>query len=206
MGYSSVGDSVKQNPSRLTSVSFSKPYSINSSTTLSGSNISVVSTTSETTHTIPVIGIGGFNGKSAYELAVDAGFDGSLADWLQSLTAGSSTNMIVAGEDLNGETVVTLDSQNQARVFDVTNSVYVNAPVFVTTHAGAEGSVVSSIASGYLNYPPGGLTPGMDLYIGLGGRISLFLPPSAAFGRVIGQAINESTIWICPGPGIVLQN
>jgi hypothetical protein len=183
---------------------------VNSTSTVLSGAVAVSNTTSTTEHAIPVIGRGGFNGKSAYQIAVDLGFVGTLQDWVNSLRGPAGADdvrnfQVTLGSSIGGESVITLDSNGTATILDVTDPSHLGRPVLITTQAGISGAVVASISAGRLDYPPANLIPSQPVFAGPGGQLAQALSNTAAFALVVGNAISPNTIWIDVQPGVLLK-
>lgn len=66
-------------------------------------------------------GIHGENGKSAYELAVEAGYTGTSAEWLEDLKGEDGFSPIVSATSIPSGTRVTITDAVSSTVFDVMN-------------------------------------------------------------------------------------
>jgi hypothetical protein len=139
-----------------------------------------------------------FRGYSAYEIALQNGFEGTEEEWLQSLQ-GASPTYTASGAISSGRVVVCLN--NTAAYFDPTSNA---EPSGITRTAAINGDLVSVVLGGPVQIPGWGLTPGAVYYAGSNG--TLISNPDSAVGRVqiIGVAEDANTLLVNIQPPIIL--
>lgn len=144
----------------------------------------------------------GQRGYSAYELAVQNGFNGTLADWLASLAATDAHNLLA-------EVVATGD----IAAFDPVVSLGVTADSSNLAHRGKLlGIAQAAIASGFsgnlttagvITNPAWSWNVGAVIYLSMS-TLSEIAPIVGAFSQQVGVAISATQIDVNIGPAVGL--
>lgn len=137
----------------------------------------------------------GLRGYSAYEIAVQNGYTGTIQQWLNSLN-GVSVISIVAAVAIGSNRVI-LSSGNYA---DNTNISEIGLVVGISKSAVNIGELVSVVYSGELNGFTG-LIVNQSVYVSVNGTLTQTIPTSGYIQK-LGVATSSSTILIHIDPPI----
>lgn len=146
-------------------------------------------------------------GRSAYESAVAAGFEGSEQDWLDSLAAGGVTAVPIlrrtlpASAALSGHRAVIERPDGTLRYPSLADPDDAALICGLSENAAAQGGAVSVTTSGPVDHAGWAWTPG-PVFAGDDGVLSQS-PPSGAWVRQIGVAISSSRVLVQPGLAIL---
>lgn len=109
---------------------------------------------------------------------------------------GDSTITAEAAEALGGHRAVAWRSDRTIELADNTTSAHRWATVGVTTGAASLGAEASIQAGGLLVEPSWSWTPLGLIYLGTAGALTQTPPTAPAFLRVLGHAIDATSMWV----------
>lgn len=152
----------------------------------------------------------GRDGKSAYQVAVDNGFVGTEAEWLESLQgsgsgSGSASNSIEAIADgtVNGHRAVRVTGSDKVALVDSTNAAQAGTVIGISTTAASDGQTVTVQVIGEIDEPTFNFTPG-PVYFDDVGRLTQTVPTSG-FIQQVAVALSATVVVVQIGPPIVLN-
>lgn len=106
-----------------------------------------------------------------------------------------------AATAISGHTVITLDAEGNALPADPTNLAHANTITGISIGAATAGGQVTAITSGSLAHSGWAFTPGLPVFVGLGGVVTQS-PPAAVWQKAIGVARGATVIVVELQPAI----
>lgn len=151
-----------------------------------------------------VKGNDGAEGKSAYEIWLQAGNTGTTNDFLASITAGLIDFYTAGSGGVNGGQVVFVTTTNTVQAANSSNVTHAGRIVGIASATTAESDTVRVQKAGSIICPVWNLTPGNIYYLGAGGDIAS-TPPTTGFVQKIGVAETSTKLVIQIEPAILLN-
>lgn len=102
---------------------------------------------------------------------------------------------------LSGHRLV-VPTGTQVEYADNSDMTDIGKPVFLTTGAAMSGDPVTLVARGLLREPTWAWTAGL-IYAGANGLLTQ-TAPTTGYLRVIGEALDATTVWVDPRPPFIL--
>lgn len=113
-------------------------------------------------------------------------------------SSGAESVSITAAVALSGHRAIALDAAGDAIYADASDATAFRA-IGVSTGAAILGNTVTVRQLGAMDWPAGGLTPGVPLYLGAAGALS-HTPPVTGYVRQIAVALDTNRIQVAVGP------
>lgn len=119
--------------------------------------------------------------------------------------AGDSSSLITleAGASLGGHRCVAWQADGTVYHADNLTAADAHAAVGITTGAASPGSDATVRTSGLMTEPSWAWTPLGLIFVGTNGLLTQTAPAAPAFVRVLGHAIDATSMWVDPQPPII---
>lgn len=115
-------------------------------------------------------------------------------------SSGSELNALIAAVALSGHRTIAINADGQG-IYADSSSASVYSAIGISVGAASGGAEITVRQSGALDWPAGGLTPGVPLFLGADGYIS-HTPPATGYVRQIAVALDTNRIHVGLGPVI----
>lgn len=135
-------------------------------------------------------------------------FFATIANLRAAFNVGGSSNTIVApaGADLAAYRLVGLRDDGTVTYLDAADVADAAVIPLLTTEAALTGVDVECLGWGEVTNPSWTWTPEAPVFVGLGGALTQTVPtfPTYEFSRIVGQALDATTLLLAPQDAIVL--
>lgn len=115
--------------------------------------------------------------------------------------SGENAIYYFAAVSVSGHQAVVLNDEGNCLPADASNATHF-AVAGITTHAAGQGVAVLVLARSTIEHLGWTFTPGLPVYLGLGGAVTQMLPTEALFSKVLGIATSATRISIDLQPAI----